>query len=612
MPLVTSSSRSVDHSIVPYLWPGMIANPFRLVLAVACLLISVVLRLIEPWPLQFVIDRILVPVPTQTGFWWDLTSDWSVESLVTICAVSFVILTTARAMADFTRTVLFSMVGNQVVSNLRERVFRHLQSLSLAFHQKSRGGDLTVRIVGDMNMLKEVMVSAGLPLASSVLLLLGMFSYMLYLNWQLGLMVVSVLPLYWILAFRKSRLIHQAASVQRKREGALAATAAESLAAVKSVQAHSAHEKFNAAFASQNKKSLREGVKTSRLTASLERSVDVMTAIASALVLWQGTRFVLDGSLTAGGLVVYLTYLKRGFKPLQDFAKYTGRISKALAAGNRITEILQQSPSVVDLPTASIAPKLRGTIEFRKVCFGYRSDAPMLTDLSFQLEAGQSLAIIGPSGIGKSTMLSLLMRLHAPKQGQVMIDGYDPSLWTLQSFRSQLGIVLQESAIFSGTVRDNIALSVPDASMEQVLAAAQVAQAHQFICKLELGYETILGERGADLSQGQRQRLAIARAILTNPQILILDEPTSNLDWQNSHNVVSALRCASRGRTTLVVTHDLHLAASMDRVLVLNADGRYQFGSPGQLLASDRSHCNTPSSLRLSEYDKKNADAVRC
>ncbi|MCC6509320.1 MAG: ABC transporter ATP-binding protein, partial [Pirellulaceae bacterium] len=363
-PKVNNASRSITH----YLWPGLFANPNRLMFAVSCLLVSVALRIVEPWPLQFVIDEILMPtsaVPTSAVAGSSLTSAtaWNPERLVIICAASLVALATLRAIADYYQTVVFSQVGNQVVSDLRNRVFTHLQSLSLAFHQKSRGGDLTVRLIGDMNMLKEVTVSAALPLLSSALLLVGMFAYMIYLNWRLGLYVAGVLPLFWFLAYRKSKKIHQAASVQRRREGALAATVAESIAAVKSVQAHGAHKRFSAAFTVQNKKSLKEGVKTSRLTAGLERSVDVMIAVASALVLWQGTRFVMDGSLTAGGLVVYLTYLKRGFKPLQDFAKYTGRISKAMAAGNRITEILAQEPNIVDAPSASVAPRLGGAIE---------------------------------------------------------------------------------------------------------------------------------------------------------------------------------------------------------------------------------------------------------
>lgn len=587
-------------------------HPTRLLFALGCLLMSVLLRIVEPWPLQFVIDRVLLPVPAQDGLLGTMTNHWRPERLVVVCALSLVALAMMRAAADYYRTIIFSIVGNQIVSELRCRVFTHLQTLSLAFHQKSRGGDLTVRLVGDMNMLKEVVVSAILPLLSSVLLLIGMFAYMLHLNWRLGLVVGGVIPLFWCMAYRKSTKIHHAASVQRQREGALAATAAESIAAVKSVQAHGVQDRFTAAFTVQNRKSMKEGVKTSRLTAGLERSVDVMVAVASALVLWLGTRYVIDGELTAGGLVVYLTYLKRGFKPLQDFAKYTGRISKALAAGNRITEILVQEPNVVDASTASIAPRLHGDIDFHKVSFSYGRNSTVLQNLSFQIKAGQSLAIVGPSGVGKSTLLSLLIRLHDPTSGQICIDGKDLRDWTLQSLRSQLGIVLQESTIFAGTVRDNISLSSPEASLEQVIAAAKIAQAHEFIETLESGYETTLGERGANLSQGQRQRLAIARAVLTDTPILMLDEPTSNLDSENTQKVIAALRNASQGRTTLVVTHDLRLAAEMDRILVIDLNGHFEFGTPSQLRTVSNTYARLVSMDGLTRQFAKDADALHC
>jgi ATP-binding cassette, subfamily B, bacterial len=610
--LAPPSPKRTGRSIFHFVIPGLLAHPNKLVIAFGCLLSSVVLRIIEPWPIQFVIDRVILPAETTDSMMMSLATEWSPEALVLLGAISLVTFATLRAVSDYHRTAIFSLVGNQVVSDLRGRVFSHLQTLSLDFHQKSRSGDLTVRLVGDMNMLKEVTVSAALPLVSSALLLVGMFAYMLYMNWRLGLLVAGVLPLFWLLAYHKSKQIHHAASVQRRREGALAATAAESIAAVKSVQAHGAHDRFSAAFTAQNNKSLREGVKTSRLTAGLERSVDVMIAVASALVLWQGTRYVMDGSLTAGGLVVYLTYLKRGFKPLQDFAKYTGRLSKAMAAGKRITEIMEQEPNIADAPTSRTAPRIKGTIEFDEVCFGYRSDNPILKQLSIKIEAGQNVAIVGPSGAGKSTLLSLLMRLHDPLSGQILIDGEDPRDWKLNSLRSQLGVVLQESSIFADTVRENIALSSPDASMEQVIAAAKISQAHEFISLLENGYEAVLGERGANLSQGQRQRLAIARAVLNDTPILMLDEPTSNLDPDNAQKVFAAIRLASRNRTTLVVTHDLRLAAEMDRILVLDGNGAHEFGSPANLFASSEVVANLFPKDALTSLCGKETNAVHC
>lgn len=593
-PAPTPSPTPGAFAILHYLGPGIRAQWHHVASATACLFLGVFLRLIEPWPLQLVLDSIIGNVPTDqriAGFANRVAESMTVDKtlgLLALCAASLVLIALVRAWIDYYRTVTFSLMGNHIISDLRARLFRHIQTLSLDFHQRSRGGDMTVRLTSDINMLKDVTVTAALPLLSSGLLLVGMMSVMLWMNWRLGLLVVAVFPLFALVTYRSSRKIHQSAQKQRRREGALAATAAESIAAVKSLQAHGTDVAFAGAFSKENSKSHKEGARTSRLTAGLERSVDVQIAIATALVLFQGTRFVLDGTLTAGELVVYLAYLKRGFKPLQDFAKYTGRLSKAMAAGERITEILQEQPDIQDAPNATLAPPLNGSIEFRDIHFAYKSGngEPVLQGLSININAGEHIAIVGSSGVGKSTLLSLLLRLRDPNQGNIYIDGCDIRNWTMNSLRDRIGIILQENGIFAATVRDNIALAVPNATMEQVVAAAQAASADEFIRKLPEGYETMLGERGVNLSQGQSQRLAIARAALRDTSILLLDEPTSSLDAESRTRVMSALERVTNGRTTLMVTHDLDLAMHADRILFMGRDGEYQFGTHQGLLQS--------------------------
>lgn len=593
MQMKETSPWAIGH----FLWPGIKQNAARLSVATMCMFGGVLLRLIEPWPLQLVLDNViggLAPSPMLQAIsrWWSgFTGDSPALGLLTFCAFSLILLAVARAGIDYYRTVAFTLIGNAVISDLRGQLYRHLQTLSLDFHSRSRGGDLTVRLTSDVNMLKDVTVSAALPLISSALLLSGMLGVMLWINWQLGVVILAAFPFFAWITYRSSRKIHHSARKQRRREGDLASAAAESLAAVKSLQAQGVSGAAAATFAAENKKSHSEGARTSRLMAGLERSVDVQIAVVTAIILWMGGRAVMSGALTAGELVVYLAYLKRGFKPLQDFAKYTGRFSKAVAAGERISEILHEKPDIIDSPNAVVAPKLAGSITFDRVSFNYKragkdGSAHMRSvyhNFSVHIQAGWSVAIVGPSGVGKSTLLSLLLRLREPDSGTIRIDDVDVHDWTIQSLRQQMSVILQENSVFATTIRENIAMFCPLATQAEIVSAARAACADEFIQQLSDGYETLLGERGVDLSQGQLQRLAIARAALRAAPILLLDEPTSNLDASNRNKVIEALRHVSANRTTLIVTHDLELAQRCDRVLYLGRDHAFAFETHAKL-----------------------------
>lgn len=591
-----SKSNSSARRAMRYLLPGIKQRWRRVACAMMFLAFSVAFRILEPWPIQFVVDSIVGVNKTSLFEQSPSNHELNVSGLaLAIAALAFVLIALFRAVSDYFRTILFSLTGNEIVSDIRGRVYRHVQNLGLRFHQTSRGGDLTVRLVGDLNLLKDVAVSAALPLLSSALVLVGMLVTMIWINWRLGCLVLIVLPVFWFTAIRSSRRIHQSAKVQRQREGALAATAAESLSAVKSVQALAIGDRFTSSFAAQNKKSYKDGVKTGRLTARLERSVDVLIAIATATVLFFGAQLVLKGELTPGKLIVFLTYLKRGFKPLQDFAKYTGRLSKGLAASDRIIELLETEPEIVESKSAVKAPAIQGALEFSDVSFSYPDRAPVLHESSFRIAQGTHVAIVGPSGAGKSTLLSLLLRLHDPDSGVVKVDGHDIRNWTLRSLREQLSVVLQDNIVFAGTIRENIAMASPDATIEQIIEAARVAQAHDFITALPDDYDTLVGERGVNLSQGQRQRLAIARAALRQAPILLLDEPTSSLDSLNRDLVAKALKEVSKNKTTLLVTHDLELAKQSDLILSIDGKGAVVIETPLQVFG-DKSQdgCELP------------------
>ncbi len=586
-----------------YLWPTLRREWLRVAFASFCLLAGVLLRLAEPWPLQVVLDHVLgnrevlgnrAPSPIVETWIPTIASLGGFDPLYTLlacCVAGLVLIAMVRAFADYFRTITFTIIGNHALSEVRAQLFRHLQSLSLDFHQRSRNGDLTVRMTGDVNMLKDIAISAALPLFSSCLLLLGMSVVMLWLNWRLGLILLAAFPLFAVLSYRSSRRIHQTSKKQRKREGAMASSVAESLACVRSLQAHGADRWVADSFEAHNRKSHQESAKTSKLTAGLERSVDVQIALATAAVLWFGTQMVLQGTLTAGELVIYLAYLKRGFRPLQDFAKYLGRMSKAAASAERIVEIFREKPTVIDRPDALPAPPLRGEIVLEDLAFGYglpvsSDDAKPNTKartvfhgVNLTLPAGSRVAVVGPSGVGKSTLLALLLRLREPWRGTIRLDGIDIRNWTLQSYREQFGIILQENSLFAGSIQDNIAWTSPQASAEEVVAAATVACADEFIQTLPDGYATQIGERGVNLSQGQVQRIAIARAALKRPAILLLDEPTSNLDAESRARVMAALEKITQGRTTLIVTHDLDLAQTCEQILYIGFEGQIEVGT---------------------------------
>jgi ATP-binding cassette subfamily B protein len=459
-------------------------------------------------------------------------------------------------------------------------LFRHLQTLSLAFHHRARGGDLVVRMIGDIGMVQEVAVTAVLPILGNLLVLIGMFSVMLWLDTQLALLAVATLPLLGLATWHRGRRIHAAARQTRKREGAMAATASESMTAIKTIQSMSLDERFTDAFVSHNSASLKEGVKVKRLSAGLERGIDVLVAVATALVLWFGARRVLAQELSPGELLVFLFYLKSAFRPLRDAAKFGARLAKAAAAGERVLEIFETIPAVQDLPDAIVAPPLRGEIRFENVGFAYEGAAPSLCDVDLRIEPGCHVALVGPSGSGKSTLTSLVLRLYDPAQGRVLIDGHDLRALTQTSLRSQISVVLQDTLLFATSVRENIAYGAKGVSEDDIEAAARLANADAFIRALPQGYDTVLGERGSTLSNGQRQRLAIARAAVRDCPILILDEPTAGLDRENELLVTEALRRLAEHRTTLHVTHRSAAARQADRVLFIEHgrivdDGRH-------------------------------------
>jgi ATP-binding cassette, subfamily B, bacterial len=540
--------------------------------SMCALVAEVALRLLEPWPLKVVFDNLL---GARHGRHHALAGLGRLDpaTLVVACVLAVVVLAALRALAAYYSSVGFALIGNRVLTDLRQELYLHVQRLSLSFHARSGSGELVVRIIGDVGLLKDVAVTALLPMVGSLMVLAGMAGVMLWLDWRLGLMALAVLPLFWLSTLRLGRQIHDVARLQRKREGAMAARAAESMGGVNTVKSLGLEGTFGAMFARESARSLTEGVRGKRLEASLERSADVLTGLATALVLGYGTFLALRREISPGDLIVFLSYMKNAFRPIRDFAKYAGRMAKAAAAGERVVDLLEHTPDVVDRPDAVAAPALRGAVRFDHVSFEYERGQAVLRDVDVEVAPGSRVAVVGPSGSGKSTLAGLILRLHDPSGGRVLVDGRDVREYTLASLRAQVAVLLQDALLFAASVRDNIAYGAAQAGEEEIVAAARLANAQAFIEALPEGYDSVLGERGVTLSAGQRQRIAIARAALSRAPIVILDEPTTGLDVENERAVVQALERLTAGRTTFTITHDLDLAAGVD--VVLRLEGGY-------------------------------------
>lgn len=582
----TAGMVEIGRRLVARFEPEFASQRRLIAAALAALLAQTLLRLVEPWPLGLVIDHVIAddagaapaaPLP------FGLTS----EALLVVAAVAVFLIASLRALAGYGSTVGFALAGNRVLTSVRESLFRHLQSLSLSYHSRARSGDQVMRVIGDVGTVRDVTISALLPLAANVLVLMGMLVVMGFMNFGLTAIALVTVPLFWLSLVRLGSRIQAVSRKQRRQEGQLASTAAESLVGIETVQALSLDDRFANAFVRQNDGSLREGVRARRLSARLERTVDALAALSTSLVLYFGARAALRGEIRAGELVVFLSYLKTSIGPVRDMAKYTARLAKASASAERVLDVLDSVPDVRDGEDAVPAPPFRGQIGFERATFSYARGAAVLSGIDFEIPPGTHVALVGSSGAGKSTLLAAILRLLDPTTGCVRIDGHDIRTFTIESVRRQIAVVPQQTLLFSGTVAENLAFGRAGASPEEIEAAARAAGAHEFVAALPRGYAEPIGERGADLSVGQRRRLSIARASLCRAPIVILDEPLAGLDPENRRLVAEGIARSIRGRTTVHATHDFDEACAADLVVVIDGGGVVEIGAPKELLARD-------------------------
>ncbi|WP_373746912.1 ABC transporter ATP-binding protein [Neisseria dentiae] len=592
-------------------------RPERMLLigSLIALLTATFVRLLKPLPLAFAVDHILVSVVKQVdtiddGVSQELTIKDSLfntllssvdnQHLLIGCAVAVILIALLMAAGNFLSTLGFSLAGSRIMARVRSDLFSHLLGLSMKFHSQAKTGDLTMRLVSDVAMLREAVVTAMMPMLANIFVLTGMLGVMLVLNWKLTIFAVASLPFLWLLTSRSGKRIHEVSREQRKKEGSMASKASEYIASIKTIQSLSLEKETIRNFEGNNSQSRTQEVKSKKLSAGLERRVDILVAVVTAVVLFYGSNTVLDGSMSTGELIVFMSYLNNSFRPVREYAKYTARLSKALAAGERIIDLMDEKPDIQDKPGAKELAEARGEIHFDHVSFGYqdkdKSRLAVLKDIDFKVKAGESVAIVGPSGAGKTTITSLLLRLYEPSGGAVRIDGQDIRDYTISSMRKQITVVPQENLLFGISIRDNIALgalhNTREVTHSKIVAAAKLANAHDFISTLPDGYNTILSERGGSLSGGQRQRIAIARAAISQSRILVLDEPTVGLDKESEAHVISALHNLMKERTTVMITHDLAFAATADRIIFVEGGVVVEQGSHEDLLKNDKSYAH--------------------
>lgn len=570
-------------------WPQIRNQGALIGLSLVALLLSIFGRILEPWPIKFMFDWIILPI--DSGAVSDnlrppaLLGDGAL--LLAALAIALVLFTLLRAGSDYFARVGMALAATRIVTDIRARMFSHLQSLSLNYHNRARSGDLVTRFTYDVERLRDATVTAMLPLLANSLTIVAMLGVMFWFDWTMALIPVAVLPLFFLSTLRTTRQVREVVREQRKRDGALAAATAEVIGAIKYVQALSLGKLQEEVFARQNKKSLKQGARAQRLAAGLERKVDVILAVATALVLWRGVHLVLSGAMTPGTLILFITYLKFVFRPIRQVAKYLTQMARATASGERILEVLNTQPEIVDKPDAIEADSIRGHIVFEKIGFGYLERNLVLDQVDLEIKPGERVALVGPSGGGKSTLLALLLRLYDPGSGRVLVDGRDVRDYRIDSLRGNISMVLQDSVLFAVSIRENIAYGRLGVDAETVEQAARLANAHDFIMELPDGYDTVIGERGAMLSGGQQQRIAIARAVIREAPIMILDEPTVGLDNINREAVVDALDRCTRGKTTLLVTHDLLASRDYDRIVVVSDRQIVESGTHGELMARE-------------------------
>lgn len=554
--------------ILSYIKPYM----HRLIFAMFCTIMAAAGNLYIPWIIKDMIDEVLAD---KNG----TMLNWIAASIIAIFVV--------RGLFWYGQNYLMSYVGQSVIIDIRAAVFKKLQRLSVSFYDKNKTGTIMSYVTNDVNALQSAMVENTIEMITEGFILIGSVVAMIYLDWRLTLFTVCTFPVVlWFMEFFGKKIRKTGGRIQECTAD-FTSVLQESVASARVIKSFVREDYEVDRFDVENRANFRANMKNAQLMATLTPVVELVAAIGVTMIIWYGGNNVINGTITAGSLVAFLTYAVNISNPIKRLTRVIGNIQKALAAAQRVFMIIDMPEEIAESRDAKQLPEVSGKVEFQNVSFAYDDKGNVITDLSFSVKPGEVIAIVGPSGAGKSTIANLLPRFYDVNKGDIKIDGHSVREVTLDSLREQVGIVPQETMLFNGSVYNNILYGRLDATKEEIEAAAKAANAHDFIMQLTDGYETKLGDRGVNLSGGQRQRIAIARAILKNPRILILDEATSALDTESERVVQEALDRLMVGRTSFVIAHRLSTVKNADKILVLEKGNLVESGTHDELLALD-------------------------
>ena len=550
---------SIYRRVLRYYRPFWAQTIFGLLLS----LVGIGLNLLKPWPFKIIVDHIL---PHPNDAYWVLGP--ATRAILILC-LALVLLQFFWGVVNWVTNYLFVKIGLQALLKLRTDLYAYLQSLSLKYHDARRSSDSSFRVAYDSQSIQTIYNKGFTNIFASIITLIGTFAVMVRIDWQLTLLSLAIVPLLLGAIYFFADRIRRESTFIQEQESAVLAQAQEGLSSIRMVHAFGREEWEVRQFHQQASQSLQANLRLTLTNVNSALVISTLMVIGTAAMYYVGTLHVLAGTLTLGSLLVFSAYLLMLYQPLESLTYTTWAMEGATAGAKRCFEVLDGQDDVVDSPDAVAIAEANGALQFHHVSFGYAHDRQILHDVDLRIDTNQIAALVGGTGAGKSTLLSLVPRFYDPTSGSVTLDGRDLRQITKKSLRAQIGMVLQDTLLFSTTIRENIAYGRPDASEEEIVDAARRAQADEFIRTLPNGYANLVGERGGHLSVGQRQRIGIARAFLKNAPILLLDEPTSALDPTTESAIMDTIKELMRGRTTLIVTHRLATIHNVDCIVVL-------------------------------------------